>query len=178
MTNPEQSTEVSAGVVPEQARATPLSVYTLLAYRPNGVDTCRGCVMGQSDSDFTAHYFTSADELVNTWARLRLDSLGTPREVCNVEFTLLINGLDENSWWNVFNDAYDRAEVDEPEFHALSDAAETQLEVLRAEKHELELKRQEAQAQVELLAQLAKRRQVAADERAEYERLRSKYGHN
>ncbi len=40
---------------------------TIVAYRPNGVDSCRNCVMGQTDSNFDI--FTSDDhrDIIHFW---------------------------------------------------------------------------------------------------------------
>ena len=50
--------------------APSISVFTLLAYRPDGVDGCRGLVWGTSPSDLTVEVAYSEDDISKAWAQL------------------------------------------------------------------------------------------------------------
>lgn len=147
-------------------------VYTLLAYRPNGVDTCRGCVMGTSDSDFKVQVFTDTQALTEAWAQLLLESSQAAREVCSVEFTLLIDGLDYDGWWTLRGDAG----AEEPPYAELERAATARESELRAEQIRVEQARRHAlaveQRRKARLAAVA----TAKAERAHYLALHTKYG--
>ena len=67
--------------------------YTLISYRPNGHDTCRGCTMGRSDSDHSVSVHLTAEEVAKDWARqLFHETQHESREICSVEYTLLVDG--------------------------------------------------------------------------------------
>ena len=66
---------------------------TLITYREDGVDTCRGCVMDRSSSDFSLNVFTDIESLVQHWAKHRWN-LPQGREYCSTEYTLIIDGAD------------------------------------------------------------------------------------
>ena len=38
-------------------------IFTLIAYRPNGIDTCRGCLVGKSDSDMEINFFADIESI-------------------------------------------------------------------------------------------------------------------
>lgn len=80
-------------------------IYTLIAYRPNGIDSCRGCIMGRSDSDFNVFYYSAEDrqKLVGDYAQYLVfdhESI-EEREICNWELTVLIDGMAQESFYLV-----------------------------------------------------------------------------
>lgn len=161
--------------------ARPSFHYTLLAYRPNGVDTCRNCVMGRSDSDFEVFSAKSAEQLADQWAKHRM-SRPSGYEYCSTEYTLLVDGLsdDHDDWDDV--DAYD-PEENEPWTYserkrvtALAD--QRYAELVAQQKAEKERQAAEAEAR-RLAAQAAEAAAKAARaeerDRAEFERLSKKF---
>ena len=72
-----------------------MTTYTVLAYRENGVDTCRNCVMDQSDSAFEFKVFDTSDEAAQFWAEKVYDSLTSARHFCSWDLTLLVNGKED-----------------------------------------------------------------------------------
>jgi hypothetical protein len=160
--------------------ATPSFIYNLAAYRPNGIDTCDGSVAGRSDSAFLLTVHTDAQSLVESWAHHRLEAgLIDAREVRPVEYTLLINGRDEN------HDAWDdplqcEARTHEPftshERQRVTGLTDTLLAHLR-EEHRRAQWRGEIEAASEADAATAAARVTKeTSERAELERLQAKYG--
>lgn len=152
-------------------------VYTLLAYRPNGADYCGGYCYGSSESEFSTHIFTDADALARQWARLRMTaSKNTGREFQETEFTLLVDGMDEGTWWEVHSEAYDRGEWTEAPHCELRRTADKAYAALREEEARLEAERQAAKERA--AAEESRRAQEQAEqaERETYAKLHAKYG--
>lgn len=151
----------------------PVCVYTLVAYRANGVDTCRNCVMGQSDSDFAMGTFKSRDEAAQFWAAKRWESKHSAREYCSWEVTVLINGVSRDDLWQIDDDLYDTLD---PVFEDLSRRCDLALQALAdkdAEQKRLQAAAQE-QARQEAEARAAQARH--ARDLAELARLQALYG--
>lgn len=145
-------------------------VYTLVGYRPDGVDRC----MDRSCSEFDLNSFTDTALLVSHWADMLNADSNNKIFLCDWEFTLLVNGLSSNN--------YTESTLSELEFietfkqvNMLLDAelhrrweqreAKRLTEQRAASKKEKDLKKQ---------AGLAKE----AAERAELTRLTLKFGAN
>lgn len=67
-------------------------IFTLIAYRPNGIDTCRGCVMDRSDSDLDIRSYDSIEEVATSIFEYNEISRNSDREYCEYDLTVLING--------------------------------------------------------------------------------------
>lgn len=67
-------------------------LFTVVAYRPNGVDVCRGCLVAQSDSDFEMFSTTNESEVVECLARYRVEDLTSDYEYSCWEVAVLQNG--------------------------------------------------------------------------------------
>lgn len=157
----------------------PAFVYTLVAYRANGVDTCRNCVMGQSNSDFELNVFTDAEALAKHWAKHQFNA-PHGREYGSFEYTLLLNGRDE------YNDPSwdDEAECDPVTGELWASLERTRIrEMVDAESAALNEARrleEERKAAAEALKQQARRQrdQAAAEarDREEFARLQAKFG--
>ena len=67
---------------------------TLIAYRADGMDSCRGCVMGTSSSDFVIEDFTHIESLAHRYASIKFSEWGhkEDREYCKYEIYVMING--------------------------------------------------------------------------------------
>jgi hypothetical protein len=166
--------------------ALPAYAYTLVAYRPNGVDTCRGCVMGRSDSDFWLSVHTSAEDVAAEWAQsLFKESQNQEREVCSIEYTLLVDGRDENNdrCWTPDGDL-DPAHTDPDSGESYASLARDQVQKLVSEKltelktaHQAELDQKAAQEAARRQREAIQARRAADEhERAEYLRLSAKFG--
>jgi hypothetical protein len=73
-----------------------MTQYTLVAYRENGNDYCRGCHMGSSDSDFGMEFTEDLTHLQNMYAEyLKMDvDAEDDRAVQLWELTILVDGKD------------------------------------------------------------------------------------
>ena len=154
-------------------------VLTLLTYRANGDDYCRGCLMGSSDANFGA--ITTLDKalLARRWAEL-LREAPSGREYASTEFGLLINGVDATSFLYGYALPGDDPPELTPEEKQL---AEEVLALLEQEKARLAQEAQDkalAEAQAAELArqQQARREAEARDaaDRARYAELHARYG--
>lgn len=131
-------------------------IYTVLAYRPNGADYCKGCLMGTSDSDFEFHTGDNLDQAARFAAEIEF---GAPEgyEFCGYEFTYLVNGKE-------YLEQVDCPEIDfDPEWYnclaaekIIGDRVKEILTELKAEAEKAR-KAQEKQAKA-----AAKRRRVKA----------------
>ena len=131
--------------------------YTIIAYRPNGVDTCRGCVMGTTGSELETGFFKDVLEAATFAAGFENRPEEADLSYSAWEVTLLIDGLDENGWWE---DKDWREEVQDPfdDFRSLRSKA---IEAV-AEK-----RRQERKRQQDIEAEKRRRQAVAAAKAAE-----------
>lgn len=68
---------------------------TIIHYRPNGSDYCRGCHMGSSDSDFSIYTAESEDDAAASIANRLEEDSKSDREYCHWESYILLNGLEE-----------------------------------------------------------------------------------
>ena len=69
-----------------------MTFYTLIAYRPNGLDTCRGCEMGRSDSAFFSMATEDRNKLIEKWGALEYQNKYSDRATCHWDILLYING--------------------------------------------------------------------------------------
>lgn len=156
----------------------PNFIYTFVAYRENGVDTCRGCVMGRSDSDFELKTFTDPEMLAAYWAQHKF-SAPTDREFCSYDYTLLLNGVEPHhdiEW----DEQYQDKESNESFF-----VLERNRVMERVEFHFSLLQDDQRQRDVQAAAALAAKQKeeaakmVAAQEEKElreFRRLHAKFG--
>jgi len=159
----------------------PEFTYTLIGYREDGVDTCRGCVMERSSSDFFLKVCFTKEEVAAEWARRLFDEESKGREYCSFEYTLLLNGRDDNNdpdCWKV--EAHCNPETGEgwaEEARAAINARVTVLfEQLKAEKLAAEERAKQAEEARRAEAAVRRREEQEAAERAEYLRLQEKFG--
>jgi hypothetical protein len=71
-------------------------IITILAYKPNGVETRRCCVVDQWDSDFETFTTVDPQAAANWLAQFLYD--GPNAQKGTYECTVLINGVDDNTW--------------------------------------------------------------------------------
>ncbi len=148
-----------------------MTTYTVVAYRPDGVDTCRGCVMNRSSSDFELRCFQDLQAAAQWQADKLMDS-PSGREYCSWEFTLLVDGLDADSWWQLHGDS----DLEEPPFDQYRKLVDKAWAVRKKAEEE---KARLAQEVAEREAALKRERDAQAKEareRAELERLQARYG--
>ncbi len=146
--------------------------YSVAAYRPDGVDSCRGCVMARSDSAFDLRSFTNVEDAARFWASKEFESKHSDREYASWELTVLVDGGSLDDWWRLSDDAgADR----EPLFDAFHDRCAALFKELTAEHAEMQRLKQQAQLQQQ--QQAARQAEAAreAAERAELARLQAKY---
>jgi len=143
---------------------TTSNAYTIIAYRPEGADYCRGCLMDSSSSDHAIRYCETEQEAAEAIAGYRFESNHSGREYASWETTLLIDGRNYVET-DEYPDAFDRVEAQ----------AQQHLQRLEQEHREEEQRQKDAEAR----RKQEKKRQdeIAAEEtdRREYERLTRKY---
>jgi hypothetical protein len=117
--------------------------YTIIGYKPDSAETCRGCVMERYDSDHVL--FLSTDELdfVEKWAELLFKNLIRQRGECAYEITALVNG--EN-----LSDLPDTPELS---FYNLQNQADQQSIILLRAHEEREQLKQQVRARAQASAQ-------------------------
>lgn len=136
--------------------------YTIIAYRPDYVDTCRGCVMGRTGSELETGFFDNLLDAATFAVGFENREEESDPSYASWETTLLVDGLGETEWWadkdwqEVANDPFE-------EFGSLRDEAARAV----AEKRRLEKERQAAVA----AEQLRRRAAAAAVAKEEAERV-------
>lgn len=82
-----------------------MTTYTLVAYRENGNDYCRGCHMGSSDSDFGMEFTESLNHLQTMYAEYLKKDVDDEdsREVMLWDLTILRDGKDLYDDHDVYN---------------------------------------------------------------------------
>jgi hypothetical protein len=129
-----------------------MTSYTIIAYRPDHVDTCRGCVMGRTGSDHEISFYSELQQAAEKAADY--DTRDEERDAAYAawQVTLLVDGLDESEWWA---DRDWREEETDPfeTFNALKN---------EALKTTAERKREEKRRQEQQEADARRRRAVAA----------------
>lgn len=141
---------------------------TLITYREDGVDTCRGCVMDRSSSDFSLNVFTDIESLVQHWAKHRWN-LPEGREFCETEYTLLIDGAEPYTCHDL---EFEHEELRRQISKRLDEVLDDMNRAHQAHQAELE---QQLRTKAALEAQAAARRKEE-QERLELVRLQKLYG--
>lgn len=75
-----------------------MTVYTLIAYRPNGSYGYDRYDMEYSDSELYTFVFYSEEEIVNEILKFHIKSKEQDRSYKDWEIKILIDGRDEDSW--------------------------------------------------------------------------------
>lgn len=68
--------------------------YTLIHYLSNGSDSCRGCEMGRSSSDFDIFFFDNKEDIVDKYSELLVEEYFEEDVFGCHEYVVLINGVD------------------------------------------------------------------------------------
>ena len=145
-------------------------VYTLIAYRENGTDSCRGCIIAQSDSAHKTIITENIDKIALEFANLNFQDKYSEREVCGWEVTILMNGMCIMGYVDddLYEDCLDLDRVKEITKIIKQKSAEY-LAGMIAEHEEETRKKIEAMILQEQEKKLKK-------ELEEYNRLKSKFG--
>lgn len=72
---------------------------TIVAYRPDHTDYCRGCRMGSTESDMECQTFDTTREATEFLAKyMAKNKIRDIYEYAEYDFTFVVNGLDEMDW--------------------------------------------------------------------------------
>jgi hypothetical protein len=132
-----------------------MTTFTIIAYRPDHVDTCRGCVMDRTGSDFEISFHGSIEDAAAKAAEYE------SRDRNNLaygswEITLLVDGEDESKWWETRDWREEEVEHFESFGAVVAAAIKTEEEKLKAEKKRAEEAAREASRRRAELAVLEK----------------------
>lgn len=139
-----------------------MPLYRLHAYRANGADYCRGCLMDSSDSDYEVITAGTEQELVEAWAKFIHHDQTSGREYNDYEYHLYHYGMELGNSFDGLNCATD-------EYADLFSKAKAIADDWEAHQKRLEEERKEK----ERLRQLANKEQ---QERDNLKALIKKYG--
>lgn len=147
-------------------------VYTLIGYKSDRSDYCRGCLMDQCGSDFELNIFRDQPKLIEHWSRRIAEDEANKKFHSDWNFTLLINGID--SYTSTGVDADDDALG--ILFNQIQAALEQELAKQKAAKETQRVAAEQAAATA--AAEAKARAEIAreAAERAELKRLSLKFG--
>ena len=133
-------------------------VFTLIHYLSNGYDSCRGCEMGRSGSDFEYHIFFSEQEIVDKYAEFLAKEELEEDVFGSHEYILLIDGKDSSYSWDEEadenNESWNNIEAAAKE-KAIILVAAKRLEIKEAAKNKAakdkEIKRQQTLNEIKYL---------------------------
>lgn len=144
--------------------------YTLIRYKENGEDTCRGCVMDRWHSEFELLEFSNRKELIAAYGNLIFnDDIAVKNRYGRSEYHILISGIDLNGWHNGYNNSCRL-------FNRITDRA---MEIAAKKHAVIEEQRlaAEKKAQDDAFAKEQERKlRKAAEEIELYNKLKQKYG--
>lgn len=143
-------------------------LYTLIAYRPNGSDSCRGCLMGQSDSDHKIIITENMDKVSAEWAKFKFEDKYADREFCHWDVTLLRNGMCISGYVDV--DESPCGEDDDYDVRKSIEAKADEYLKDMVRDHEEEVQRKKEEA-----IRLAEQKKLDR-ELEEFNRLKAKFG--
>lgn len=134
--------------------------FTLICYKEDSTESCKGCVMERYSSDFQIYHEVSFEAVALKLANMMLTNKKSERGEAFYEFTLLINGED-SQWTDAGEAIYARART------LVGEMVAEELERANAAAAA-----QEVQRQAEALVAAESRRQR---ELAELRRLKNLY---
>lgn len=152
-------------------------IFTLIAYRPNGIDTCRGCLMGQSDSDLEINSYTNIESIAKAIFKYKEIDKKSEREYCDYDLTILINGHDRYSCKdddeqeridNIFDEIYNYEEIIKQKEKERLDEEAKQLAILKENERLESIRLKAEKAERERLAKIESDRQL-------YEELKKRF---
>jgi len=152
-------------------------IFTLIAYRPNGIDTCRGCLMGQSDSDLEINSYTNIESIAKAIFKYKEIDKKSEREYCDYDLTILINGHDRYSCKdddeqeridNIFDEIYNYEEIVKQKEKERLDEEAKQLAILKENERLESIRLKAEKAERERLAKIESDRQL-------YEELKKRF---
>lgn len=155
-----------------------MMIYTLIHYRPNGADYCRGCLMGTSDSEIEIVNFADIEEAAKSIAEKRMIDETSDREYAGWETTILIDGYtDANNplWDNLDIGGAGNPDYPDP-YSKLEEAADAAFKILQAEAEARKIAEEAAKLAATEAKKLRDAEAAEARDKAEYERLSRKYG--
>lgn len=139
--------------------------YTLVAYKENSDDYCRGCVMARYDSDFEYLTTQSEEELISWWASYKTMNAFMEYNESGYGFFFFINGIHSDDYSGEGDDweeKYNHIKSIKKRVDALADE---KIKTKKAEEAEKERQKEVAQQQY-----------CDQQERQQYEKLKKKFG--
>lgn len=156
---------------------------TLIAYRPNGIDTCRGCLMGTSDSDLNISEHRTIESIANQIQDFSEIDEKSDREYCSYDITILLDGREQWSYLETDTEEYSdfRSEVFESiheqiklvkELRKLNKIEQERLLAIKKEEERVESEKRKAeQAEKDRIAKLESDKKL-------YEELKKRFEHD
>lgn len=152
-----------------------MTIYTIVAYRPNSHYSRRQCVMGTSPSDFELHFCDTFEEAVDVGASYLLKDADRDEEFADWELHLLVDGMDEDAWWRTDPD-YVRDTIWDQFARLSKEKCQADLRERASRKAEEELAKRQEHERISAEAAAVEQRLTEERERAELRRLTEKYG--
>lgn len=134
-------------------------IINIVAYRPDAVDTCRGCVMDRSSSDLRMFNTEDINEAAEFIAKIRLEEHDYGREYANFEIIVVADGrviiaeADDSNTWNPLAD-----HSDDDAYRKFDELTDIFKELLADKLQNLLNKKAIIQAKVAAEAELAKQK--------------------
>jgi hypothetical protein len=127
-------------------------IITILAYKPDSIDTCRGCVTARYSADFAWKSSMDRSAMAEFLGGLLWYNMHLDRGEDGYEFTFLFNGEEENGNWDLTcvrecleKKAKELADVKETEYKQKEEAKQLQAKAKEKQNQE-EQERQQLMA--------------------------------
>ncbi len=157
-------------------------MFTLIGYKPNSDDFCRGCHMASYSSDLEVWVGDDREELIRRWADLvqRNGKLEHGEEGYTIH-SVLVNGLPLFTTEHVQSGAMSDENIDrmddvQREHAAFEALLAAELARRRAAQAQLDAEAARQAQEAQAAAQRAQEEATLAADRAEYARLHARFG--
>ena len=150
-----------------------MSNYTLILYRPNHTDYCRGCRMGSTNSEHKIVVCNSRQDAIDKYAQeLFNNQMRDSINYASTRITLLVDGIPHHS-----NVVYDNVmDIDDTDSLIMIETATVKFRELVKEDNDNKKRIEEENKIRQHEGEINAKKEQELVERTQYERLKKKYG--
>lgn len=154
--------------------------YTLIAYKRDSSDSCRGCHMASYESDHVAMVNLDRDRLIQEWGILKAREYKINESSFDISILACIGGYNIPIIWGDVQDCWREEFPDEIFYSDEFAAAQTDIQEIERSANEEIAKIKQKEADERMAAQkkeILRQEQWRKDQEiAEFKRLQEKYG--
>lgn len=151
-------------------------MFTLLAYKPDRDDYCRGCLMASYPSDLRIHPRLDTSELISIWAKILLknkDHQGTYQVQISENGKIVYDDLNNDMSWSDFELEYPENYVEIYDAK-INEILKMKIEVEKTADHQYQIQKDQERNQ-KLVEQQEKEVAQKESRRKEYHQLKNEF---